>query len=150
MSASRSFHQSARLPCGSMSIRQTGPAPESWACTARWPDRVVLPDPPFCDANAKTRMLIPSPQSREFSERSGTRGSKIWLTQPRPYLRIPVAPLSIIPGGLRHGSQLLGDGGFDPGAFGAGLSAKRQGGDRGVATLRLCGGGGHLAPARGE
>jgi hypothetical protein len=46
-----------------MSIRQTGPAPDNWACTARCPDKVVLPDPPFCDAIAKTRMLFPSPDA---------------------------------------------------------------------------------------
>ena len=35
--------------------------PAICACTAKWPDRVVLPDPPFCDAIARTRMLVPSP-----------------------------------------------------------------------------------------
>ena len=34
-SASRSFHQSAREPCGSISIKTTGPAPANCACTAR-------------------------------------------------------------------------------------------------------------------
>ena len=35
------------LGFGSISISTTGPAPASWACTARCPDKVVLPDPPF-------------------------------------------------------------------------------------------------------
>ena len=33
----------------------TGPAPARWACTAKCPERVVFPDPPFCDAKASTR-----------------------------------------------------------------------------------------------
>src|SRR5215210_2368167 len=86
MSASRSFHQSARLPCGSMSIRQTGPAPASCACTARCPDRVVFPDPPFCDAIARTRMLFPRPLLA-LNSGSDTEASKIWLTLARPSLR---------------------------------------------------------------
>src|SRR3546814_6368993 len=57
-SVSRSFHQSASDPCGSMSISTTGPAPASWACTARWPERVDLPDPPFCEANARKRTTV--------------------------------------------------------------------------------------------
>ena len=58
-SASRSFHQSASEPCGSMSIRTTGPAPARCACTARCPDKVVFPEPPFCEANANTRKADP-------------------------------------------------------------------------------------------
>ena len=54
-SACRSFHQSASDACGSMSINTTGPAPARWAWTARCPDRVVLPEPPFCEASAKMR-----------------------------------------------------------------------------------------------
>src|SRR5689334_11550555 len=97
MSASRSFHQSARLPCGSMSIRQTGPAPDICACTARCPDKVVLPDPPFCDAKAKTRMYFPSPND-VVHVGSGTTASKIWLTLLRPCLRISRSAL--------HGSRV--------------------------------------------
>ena len=58
-SSSRSFHQSASEPCGSMSISTTGPAPARCAWTARWPDSVVFPEPPFCDANASTRKACP-------------------------------------------------------------------------------------------
>ena len=45
-SSSRSFHQSASEPWGSMSISTTGPEPARCAWTARWPDRVVFPDEP--------------------------------------------------------------------------------------------------------
>ena len=38
-----------------------GAGPAFCACTARCPDRVVFPDPPFCDAIARTRILFPSP-----------------------------------------------------------------------------------------
>src|SRR5580658_4578084 len=49
-SAVRAFHHCARLPCGSVSISETGPTPARQASTARCPDKVVFPDPPFCDA----------------------------------------------------------------------------------------------------
>src|SRR5512144_1378772 len=55
-SASRAFHHSARLPCGSVSIKATGPAPTRSACTARWPHSVVLPEPPFCAEQTMTCM----------------------------------------------------------------------------------------------
>src|SRR5581483_10894726 len=48
--ARRAFHQWARDPCGSVSIKAISPAPARAASTARWPDRVVLPEPPFWDA----------------------------------------------------------------------------------------------------
>ena len=50
----RSFHHAASEPCGSVSIRATGPQLASSACTARWPDSVVLPEPPFCEQSATT------------------------------------------------------------------------------------------------
>src|SRR5690606_30601177 len=77
-SASRSFHQSASDPCGSISIRTTGPAPAYCAWTARCPDKVVLPDPPFCDANARTRTIFPS--NSGFRDWIAMRATKIWLT----------------------------------------------------------------------
>ena len=43
-------------PCGSVSISATGPMPASSASTARWPDKVVLPEPPFWEANTRTCM----------------------------------------------------------------------------------------------
>ena len=46
-SAVRSFHQDASDPCGSQSIRATGPAPLCSATTPMCPARVVLPTPPF-------------------------------------------------------------------------------------------------------
>src|SRR5688572_26775027 len=88
MSAWRSFHQSARLPCGSISIRQTGPAPASCACTARCPDRVVLPDPPFCDAIARTRIPFPSPNDGDLPS-TDSKGPKNWLMLTRPCLVLP-------------------------------------------------------------
>ena len=54
VSASRSFHQSAKLPWGSVSTSATGPKPARSACTAICPASVVLPEPPFCEANAIT------------------------------------------------------------------------------------------------
>src|SRR3954467_5579559 len=99
MSASRSFPQSGRLPCGARSIRHSGPAPASCACTARCPDKVVLPDPPFCDAIAKTRMLFPSP-TKVSHRGSGTTASKIWLTLLRLSLRITRARLRFAGVGL--------------------------------------------------
>jgi hypothetical protein len=49
-------------PCGSVSIRATGQSPRASASTATWPDSVVLPDPPFCEANTMTaHLLILSP-----------------------------------------------------------------------------------------
>src|SRR3546814_5428419 len=77
MSASRSFHQSASEPWGSISIRTTGPAPASWACTARWPDKVVLPEPPFCDARASTRMEIPQSADIHTGNRSEEHTSEL-------------------------------------------------------------------------
>src|SRR5690606_41586666 len=55
VSLGRSFHQAASEPCGSVSIRATGPAPASSAWTAMWPASVVLPDPPFWEQSATTR-----------------------------------------------------------------------------------------------
>src|SRR5208282_102344 len=50
----REFHHSERLPWGSQSINATGPTPAISASTARWPDSVVFPEPPFCEANTST------------------------------------------------------------------------------------------------
>src|SRR5690606_41369804 len=80
-SASRSFHQSAREPWGSMSISTTGPAPARCAWTARCPESVVFPDPPFCEANASTRKAYPpdfEPETSNFPAVPG-RGSQITL-----------------------------------------------------------------------
>src|SRR5262249_28100676 len=52
--ALREFHQCDRLPWGSVSISATGPTPALCASTARCPESVVFPVPPFCDA--KTRI----------------------------------------------------------------------------------------------
>ena len=60
VSALRAFHQSARLPCGSMSTSATKPAPLRSASTARWPASVVLPDPPFREATVNTSKGNPS------------------------------------------------------------------------------------------
>ena len=43
-------------PCGSVSTSATGPAPCRPASTAICPERVVFPDPPFCEANTMTRI----------------------------------------------------------------------------------------------
>jgi hypothetical protein len=53
-SLARSFHQAASEPCGSLSTIATGPMPASSAWTARCPERVVLPEPPFCEQSATT------------------------------------------------------------------------------------------------
>src|SRR6188768_4265359 len=66
-----------------MSMRQTGPAPASCACTARWPDKVVLPDPPFCDAIARTRMNFPLAETSDLMP-PDSKGPKNWLISARP------------------------------------------------------------------
>src|SRR5690606_17696378 len=75
------FHQSASEPWGSMSISTTGPAPARCAWTARCPESVVFPDPPFCEANASTRKAYPpdfEPETSIFPAVPGT-GSQITL-----------------------------------------------------------------------
>ena len=57
VAASRQFHHFAKLPCGSVSISATGPAPAISACTPICPASVVLPDPPFCEAKTITRIV---------------------------------------------------------------------------------------------
>lgn len=55
-SACRWFHQSARLPWGSVSTITTGPYPPWAASTARWALSVVFPAPPFCEATVNISM----------------------------------------------------------------------------------------------
>ena len=57
VSACRAFHQAASEPCGSVSIKATGPDPAASASTPRCPDRVVLPTPPFWAQKARTCIM---------------------------------------------------------------------------------------------
>src|SRR6266436_1564987 len=71
VSATRVFHQAAKLPCGSVSTTATGPAPASSASTAKCALSVVFPVPPFCDAMVRT--CICAPQDIRFYVNEGTR-----------------------------------------------------------------------------